>query len=189
LNLSGGNKTPPSADKRAPLKPGVVSPPLAVPDHIPRPSYAATGQMPPWDNEPQIHKGEGLRKMRAACKLAAEVLNYAGTLVKPGVTTDEIDRAVHAMIIENGAYPSPLNYGNFPKSVCTSVNECICHGIPDSRPLKEGDILNIDVTVYLQASSSFFLSLNYCEVSTVSCVAVCYYRSDILLHSPLSLQQ
>lgn len=87
--------------------------------------------------------------MKAACKLAAEVRDYAGTLVRPGVTTDEIDRAVHAKIIESGAYPSPLNYGAFPKSVCTSVNECICHGIPDSRPLQDGDIVNIDVTVFL----------------------------------------
>uniref|UniRef100_A0A453PNF1 Methionine aminopeptidase n=1 Tax=Aegilops tauschii subsp. strangulata TaxID=200361 RepID=A0A453PNF1_AEGTS len=68
---------------------------------------------------------------------------------EPGITTDEIDKAVHQMIIDNGAYPSPLGYCGFPKSVCTSVNECICHGIPDSRPLEDGDIINIDVTVYL----------------------------------------
>ncbi|KAG0449049.1 hypothetical protein HPP92_027507 [Vanilla planifolia] len=87
--------------------------------------------------------------MRASGRLAAQVLEYAGTLIKPGLTTDEIDKAVHQMIIDNGAYPSPLGYGGFPKSVCTSVNECICHGIPDSRQLKDGDIINIDVTVYL----------------------------------------
>lgn len=78
-----------------------------------------------------------------------QVLDMAGKMVALGVTTDEIDKAVHKMIIEAGAYPSPLNYGRFPKSVCTSVNECICHGIPDSRALREGDIINIDVTVYL----------------------------------------
>jgi methionyl aminopeptidase len=66
-----------------------------------------------------------------------------------GITTDEIDKAVHQMIVDNGAYPSPLGYCGYPKSVCTSVNECICHGIPDSRPLEDGDIINIDVTVYL----------------------------------------
>jgi methionyl aminopeptidase len=87
--------------------------------------------------------------MRAAGKLAAEVLNFAGTLVRPGITTDEIDVAVHAMTVAAGAYPSPLNYGGFPKSVCTSLNECICHGIPDSTVLQEGDIINIDVTVFL----------------------------------------
>lgn len=87
--------------------------------------------------------------MRASCKLAAQVLEYGASLAKAGVTTDEIDKAVHKMIVDNGAYPSPLNYGKFPKSVCTSINECLCHGIPDSRPLQDGDILNIDVTVYL----------------------------------------
>lgn len=87
--------------------------------------------------------------MRAAGRLAAQVLEHAGSLVRPGITTDEIDRAVHRMTIENNAYPSPLNYGRFPKSVCTSVNECVCHGIPDDRPLQDGDIVNIDVTVYL----------------------------------------
>ena len=87
--------------------------------------------------------------MRASGKLAAQVLEYAGTLVRPGVTTDEIDKAVHKMTIDSGAYPSPLNYGKYPKSVCTSVNECVCHGIPDDRPLEEGDIVNVDVTVFL----------------------------------------
>lgn len=76
---------------------------------------------------------QGVERMRASCKLAAQVLQHAGTLVKPGVTTDEIDQAVHDMIVAAGAYPSPLNYGKFPKSVCTSVNEVMCHGIPDSR--------------------------------------------------------
>ncbi len=99
--------------------------------------------------------------MRASGKLAADVLRHAGSLIKPGVTTDEIDKAVHQMIIENGAYPSPLNYGGFPKSVCTSVNECVCHGIPDDRPLEDGDILNVDVTVYLNGhhgdTSAMFL--------------------------------
>eukprot|EP00803_Ostreobium_quekettii_P011057 evm.model.scf_76.9 EVM.evm.TU.scf_76.9 scf_76:65912-67467(-) len=87
--------------------------------------------------------------MREAGRLAAETLEYAGSLVKPGVKTDTIDKAVHEFVIDHGAYPSPLNYKGFPKSVCTSVNECICHGIPDSRELEDGDILNIDVTVYL----------------------------------------
>ncbi|KAG6477414.1 hypothetical protein ZIOFF_066669 [Zingiber officinale] len=70
---------------------------------------------------------------------------------QPGTTSDDIDKEVHQMIIENGAYPSPLGYSGFPKSVCTSVNECICHGIPDSRPLEDGDIINIDVTVFLNS--------------------------------------
>jgi methionyl aminopeptidase len=87
--------------------------------------------------------------IRASCLLARQTIDLAHSMAKPGVTTDEIDVAVHDFIIANGAYPSPFNYYKFPKSVCTSVNEVICHGIPDSRPLKNGDILNCDVTVYL----------------------------------------
>ena len=87
--------------------------------------------------------------MRASGAFAREVLDMAGEMAQPGVSTEEIDAAVHEMIIGRGAYPSPLNYSGFPKSVCTSVNECICHGIPDSRKLRNGDIVNIDVTVFL----------------------------------------
>lgn len=134
---------------REPLRRGTVSPRLKVPDHIPRPPYDGTDQLPDVNPDRQMHDSESIVRMRAACKLAARVLQYAGTLVKPSMTTDEIDRAVHRMIIDAGAYPSPLGYGGFPKSVCTSVNECICHGIPDSRELRDGDIINIDVTVYL----------------------------------------
>ncbi|KAJ8774556.1 hypothetical protein K2173_017002 [Erythroxylum novogranatense] len=135
--------------KVPPLRRGRVSPPLPVPDHIPRPPYADTKELPELSSEHQFHDSEAIVRMKAACELAARVLNFAGTLVKPSVTTDEIDKAVHQMIIEAGAYPSPLGYGGFPKSVCTSVNECMCHGIPDSRQLQDGDIINIDVTVYL----------------------------------------
>ncbi|EFJ41280.1 hypothetical protein VOLCADRAFT_102436 [Volvox carteri f. nagariensis] len=139
----------PSMHNRPPLKPGKVSPKLPVPAHIRKPPYADRGDFPPWADRSQVHGEEGKRRMRASGRLAARVLEFAGSLVRPGVTTDEIDKAVHAMIIENGAYPSPLNYGKFPKSVCTSVNECVCHGIPDDRPLEAGDIVNIDVTVFL----------------------------------------
>lgn len=86
--------------------------------------------------------------MRKVCRLAREVLDIAAAMVKPGVTTDQIDEAVHNACIERDSYPSPLNYHYFPKSVCTSVNETICHGIPDQRPLLDGDIINIDVTLY-----------------------------------------
>ena len=94
--------------------------------------------------------------MKKACHLAKEVLKKAGSLVKPGVTTQMIDDFVFEMTTQSGAYPSPLNYRGFPKSVCTSVNNCACHGIPDSRALIEGDIINIDVTVFLVR---FLLSL------------------------------
>lgn len=118
--------------------------------------------MPKSNTDPEIHGPEGIEKMRAAGQLAARVLDAAGKLVRPGITTDEIDQFVHKMIVEAGAYPSPRNYGNFPKSVCTSVNEVICHGIPDDRALKDGDIINIDVTVFLNGyhgdtSRTFFV--------------------------------
>ncbi|XP_021274989.1 methionine aminopeptidase 1D, chloroplastic/mitochondrial isoform X2 [Herrania umbratica] len=135
--------------KRKCLRPGKLSPRRLVPNHIQRPPYVKTRMAPGIASGPEVHDLKGIECMRASGRLAAQVLNYAGTLVKPGITTDEIDQAVHQMIIDNGAYPSPLGYGGFPKSVCTSVNECICHGIPDSRPLEDGDIINIDVTVYL----------------------------------------
>eukprot|EP00262_Sarcandra_glabra_P004710 TRINITY_DN1591_c0_g1_i1.p1 TRINITY_DN1591_c0_g1~~TRINITY_DN1591_c0_g1_i1.p1 ORF type:complete len:349 (-),score=55.01 TRINITY_DN1591_c0_g1_i1:72-1118(-) len=143
------------------LQPGKVSPRLTVPDHIPRPAYVNSRQSPGIASGPEVHDEKGMECMRASGRLAAQVLEYAGTLVKPGIKTDEIDQAVHQMIIDNGAYPSPLGYGGFPKSVCTSVNECICHGIPDSRALEDGDIINIDVTVYLNGyhgdtSATFF---------------------------------
>jgi methionyl aminopeptidase len=86
--------------------------------------------------------------MRKVCRLAREVLDIAAAAAKPGVTTDYIDEIVHNACMERDSYPSPLNYCHFPKSVCTSVNEVICHGIPDQRVLKDGDILNIDVTLY-----------------------------------------
>ncbi|XP_044470769.1 methionine aminopeptidase 1D, chloroplastic/mitochondrial-like isoform X2 [Mangifera indica] len=122
--------------KRKRLRPGKLSPSRPVPDHIPRPPYVNTWQAPGIASGPEVHDEKGIECMRASGRLAAQVLEYAGTLVKPGVKTDEIDEAVHQMIIDNGAYPSPLGYGGFPKSVCTSVNECICHGIPDSRELE-----------------------------------------------------
>lgn len=88
---------------------------------------------------------EGMRKV---CRLAREVLDIAARELKPGITTDYLDEVVHKACLERNSYPSPLNYVHFPKSVCTSINEAICHGIPDQRPLEDGDIINIDVTLY-----------------------------------------
>ena len=88
--------------------------------------------------------------MRKAGAIAAEVLLHVGEKVTPGITTDKLDQIAHEEIVRLGAYPSPLNYRGFPKSVCTSVNEVVCHGIPDSRQLQDGDIINIDVTVYYE---------------------------------------
>ncbi|CAA7271103.1 unnamed protein product [Cyclocybe aegerita] len=129
-----------------------LSPTRKVPDHIPRPDYAEDGkprsEMQRAGQPPRILSPEEQEKMRTVCRLVREVLDIAAASVRPGITTDEIDEIVHNAIIERNAYPSPLNYRNFPKSVCTSVNEVICHGIPDQRRLREGDIVNIDVTLY-----------------------------------------
>ncbi|XP_024384651.1 methionine aminopeptidase 1D, chloroplastic/mitochondrial [Physcomitrium patens] len=157
-----GKQVDESGSRRPPLKRGKVSPRLEVPKHIPRPPYVGSRNPPPFLDEFQIQDAEGIERMRASGQLAARVLEYAGTLVKPGVTTDEIDKAVHQMTIDAGAYPSPLGYGSFPKSVCTSVNECICHGIPDSRPLEDGDIINIDVTVWLNGYHGDTSKTFYC---------------------------
>lgn len=130
------------------MLPGVVSPMRVVPDHIRKPPYASTGKV---SRQPEsaIKSTEVIERMRIAGSTAAEVLALAGKFVKPGITTDAIDAYVHELCIERGAYPSPLNYSGYPKSVCTSVNEVICHGIPDSRVLEDGDIINLDVTCYI----------------------------------------
>jgi methionyl aminopeptidase len=128
--------------------PGTVSSARPVPGHIARPSYAESG-VPVRGPEPRVKSPDVIQRMRHAGTVAAEVLRLAGEHVRPGITTDEIDAYVHDLCIERGAYPSPLNYNHFPKSVCTSVNEVICHGIPDSRVLEDGDIVNLDVTTYI----------------------------------------
>ncbi len=127
---------------------GVISPMRSVPDHIVRPSYAADGHVERW-SEPRVKSADIIQRMRHAGAIASEILTLAGGILRPGMTTDEIDVFVHEATIERGAYPSPLNYHGYPKSVCTSVNEVICHGIPDSRPLEDGDIVNLDVTAYV----------------------------------------
>ncbi len=130
-----------------PVVPGLLSPTRRVPAAIKRPPYALTGQPPPSESS-LVRTTEELAAMRRTGAAAAEILLKAGSSAKPGTTTDEIDRLVHELSIQAGGYPSPLNYRGYPKSVCTSVNEVICHGIPDSRPLCDGDIVNIDVTLY-----------------------------------------
>ncbi|XP_053122174.1 methionine aminopeptidase 1D, mitochondrial isoform X2 [Hemicordylus capensis] len=128
--------------------PAIVSPAHPVPKHIKKPDYVTTGIVPDWGDYIEIKKEDQIQGLREACQLARHVLLLAGKSLKIGMTTEEIDCMVHHEIIRQNAYPSPLGYGNFPKSVCTSVNNVLCHGIPDSRPLQDGDIINIDVTVY-----------------------------------------
>ncbi|KAJ2806652.1 hypothetical protein H4R21_000778 [Coemansia helicoidea] len=119
-----------------------------VPAHIPRPPYAATGTPPDWTLEIPILAPEDVAKMRAAARVARDALALGGRLAQPGTTTVAIDAEVHRFIVAQGAYPSCLNYMGFPKSICTSVNNVIAHGIPDARPLADGDIINLDVTVF-----------------------------------------
>jgi methionyl aminopeptidase len=131
-----------------PVKAGLVGLPRTVPPEIERPPYAATGQ-PPGPSTQHVSSPDVIERMRVAGALAAEVLIEVGRAVEPGITTDRLDAIGHAATIARGAYPSPLNYRGFPKSLCTSVNEVICHGIPDSRKLDDGDIVNVDITVYI----------------------------------------
>uniref|UniRef100_A0A8C5PST8 Methionine aminopeptidase n=1 Tax=Leptobrachium leishanense TaxID=445787 RepID=A0A8C5PST8_9ANUR len=128
--------------------PGTVSPAHPVPEHIMKPDYVTTGIVPNWGDYIEIKNEDQIEGLRHACQLARHVLLTARKTLKVGMTTEDIDAFVHCTIIGLDAYPSPLGYGGFPKSVCTSVNNVLCHGIPDSRPLENGDIINIDVTVY-----------------------------------------
>ncbi|XP_050126723.1 methionine aminopeptidase 1D, chloroplastic/mitochondrial-like [Malus sylvestris] len=131
------------------------------PDHIPRPPYVKSKKPPGIASGPEVHDEKGIECMRASGRLAAQVLESAGTLVKPGIKTDEIDQAVHQIIVDKGAYPFTAWLWWVSKELSTSVNECICHGIPDYRALEDGDIVNTDVTVYLNGyhgdtSTTFF---------------------------------
>eukprot|EP00124_Ichthyophonus_hoferi_P002447 Ihof_evm7s167 gene=Ihof_evmTU7s167 len=128
--------------------PACVSPRNPVPEHIVRPGYAESGIPPVQEHMPRINDAETIEKISKTCKIGRMTLAYIADFVKPGVTTDELDKLCHQFIINHDGYPSPLNYMRFPKSVCTSVNNVTVHGIPDSRPLEEGDIISIDVTVY-----------------------------------------
>jgi methionyl aminopeptidase len=127
---------------------GVVSPLRPVPGVIERPEYVASGRVGDRDRT-QINDDESLDRLRRAGAVAAEVLLRAGAAVAPGRTTDELDAIAHDAYVELGAYPSTLHYRGYPKSICTSVNGVVCHGIPDDRPLADGDIVNIDVTAYI----------------------------------------
>jgi methionyl aminopeptidase len=135
-------------DAKEQLQPGLISPMRTVPADIPRPEYAETGNVTRRPEE-RIKDAAFIERMRRAGHAAAEVLDIGAAVIAPGVTTDEIDAVVHQAYIDRGGYPSTLNYRGYPKSLCTSVNEVICHGIPDDRPLRDGDIVNLDVTIWL----------------------------------------
>lgn len=130
------------------LTPGVVSKALPVPRNIPRPEYVGKRAPTEWTGG-HVKNPEQVGKIRAAGKLAAQAIELAGLSIQVGMKTNELDVIVHDFLISNGAYPSTLGYRGFPKSCCTSVNEIICHGIPDDLEIQDGDIVNIDVTAYL----------------------------------------
>src|ERR1044071_4096545 len=133
---------------RAPLKPGVQSPRRAVPSAIARPEYVDK-PAPKRNVEPWVQTDETIEAMRVAGRIAAQALAEGGKAVKPGATTDDIDAVIHEFLLDNRAYPSTLGYRGFPKSCCTSLNEVICHGIPDTTRIEDGDIVNIDVTAFI----------------------------------------
>jgi methionyl aminopeptidase len=133
---------------RTPLRPGRQTPIRPVPPTIRRPAYVGKPGPGPC-TEPLIQPPEVIEAMREAGRIAAQALAEGGRAVRPGVTTDEVDRVVHEFLVDHGAYPSTLGYKSFPKSCCTSLNEVICHGIPDSTVIEDGDIVNIDVTAFI----------------------------------------
>ena len=136
--------------RRAPLgslAPGSVSPARHVPERIERPEYMFHSG-PERVTASDVKDAATIRRIREAGRIAAGALEAVGAAVAPGVTTDELDRVGHDFLVAHGAYPSCLGYMGFPKSLCTSINEVICHGIPDDRPLQEGDIVNVDITAY-----------------------------------------
>lgn len=130
------------------VEPGIVSARRPVPASIRRPEYVGRPAPQPFTG-PEVKDAETIERMRVAGRLAARALAAAAAVSAPGVSTDEIDRVGHEFLLDHGAYPSTLGYRGFPKSLCTSVNEVVCHGIPDDRRLEDGDILNIDITGYL----------------------------------------
>ena len=144
------------------LVPGTVGPVRTVPPHIERPEYVGKDRELPFTGS-EVKDAETLERIRRASKIAAQALEEVGRNVVPGITTDELDRIGHEFMCDHGAYPSTLHYQPHPrqvpflKSLCSSINEVICHGIPDSRPLRDGDICNIDVTGWIGSSGSLTL--------------------------------
>ena len=130
------------------LIPGRISPKLDVPASITRPEYVGK-TMPAKFTGSNIKTQEQIEKIRHSGKIAAQAIELVGQHAKPGITTDELDKIAHKFLIDNGAYPSTLGYRGYPKSICSSLNEVICHGIPDDTVLEDGDILNIDITAYI----------------------------------------
>jgi methionyl aminopeptidase len=130
------------------LTPGKVSPRRTVPATIEAPEYVDRPRPRPFTGS-EVKDSETIARMRIAGRIAAQALQEVGRSIKPGVTTDELDRIGHEFLCDHGAYPSTLGYKGFPKSLCTSLNEVICHGIPDDTEVQDGDIVNIDITAFI----------------------------------------
>jgi methionyl aminopeptidase len=132
----------------ATVAPHDVSPRRPVPSGIARPEYVDRPRPESFTGS-EVKDAETIERIRVASRIAAQAMEAAAAVIGPGVTTDEIDAVGHEFLVDHGAYPSTLGYKAFPKSLCTSVNEVICHGIPDSRRLEDGDIVNIDITAFI----------------------------------------
>jgi methionyl aminopeptidase len=130
------------------LVPGKLSRTRAVPASIPRPEYVGKPAPTPYAGS-EVQDADTVERMRIASRIAARAMEEAAKAIAPGVTTDELDQIAHTYMCDHQAYPSDLGYRGFPKSLCTSINEVICHGIPDSTELRDGDIVNLDVTAYI----------------------------------------
>jgi methionyl aminopeptidase len=131
-----------------PVLPGTLSPRRPVPAHIALPEYVDKPG-PARFTGSEVKDADTIERMRVACRIAAQALQEVGKHVVPGVTHDELDRIGHEFLVDHDAYPSTLGYRGFPKALCTSANEVICHGIPDSRVVEDGDIVNIDITAFI----------------------------------------
>jgi methionyl aminopeptidase len=130
------------------LLPGTISPMRPVSQQIDRPEYVGKSGPTKFTGS-DVKTATQIEKIRSAGKIAAQAIALVGAACKPGITTDELDAIGHDFVVSQGAYPSTLGYRGYPKSICSSINEIICHGIPDNTVLQDGDIINIDITAYL----------------------------------------
>lgn len=135
-------------DSQGRLTAGRVAPERRVPPSIVRPEYVGRPSPSPYRGS-DVVDASTVERIRNAGRIAAQALESVGEAIRPGVTTDELDRIGHEFIVAHGAYPSTLGYRGFPKSLCTSINEVVCHGIPDDTELVEGDIINVDITAFV----------------------------------------
>ena len=150
------------------IRPYPLTPQRAVPSDITRPHYVGR-PAPKRYTGSDVQTPETIEKMRIAGRIASRAMHEAAKAIAPGVTTDELDRIGHEYMLDHGAYPSALGYRGFPKSICTSVNEVICHGIPDARPLEDGDLVKIDITAFKDGVHGDNCATFYCgEVDQAS---------------------